>query len=239
MGRPDRIQFPGAFYHVMSRGNAKQEIYLSDDDRCDFIEKLAEVISKFSWECYAYCLMDTHYHLLIETPQANLSEGMHKLNSDYCKRFNWKHKKAGHLFQERYYSPLIERVEHLHAVIRYIPLNPVKEGLVSDPGRWRWSSYRAIIGLTPAPAFLDISYILNLFSDDIETARQAYIHFVSERLTDKEGRIALQSLFQGVSCRDERNRAIRIAHIRHGYTAMEIATYLGISLSTTNRALRK
>ncbi|MBU4390967.1 MAG: transposase, partial [Actinobacteria bacterium] len=138
----------------MSRGNSEQDIYLSDDDRHDFLEKLAEVVSKFDWECYAYCLMDTHYHLLIETPQANLSEGMHKLNSDYCKRFNWKHEKAGHLFQERFNSPLIEKERHLYNAISYIALNPVKAGLVSDPGQWRWSSYRAISGFTPPPVFL-------------------------------------------------------------------------------------
>ena len=223
----------------MSRGNSKHDIYLSDDDRHDFLEKLANVVSEFDWECYAYCLMDTHYHLLIETRQANLSAGMHELNSYYCKRFNWTHGKVGHVLQERFNSPLIEKVEHLHAVIRYIPLNPVKEGLVSDPELWRWSSYRAISGLTPPPAFLDIYYTLGLFSDDIETARQAYVHFVAEKLTDEKGRITLQELFQGAENKHERNRAIRIARYKHGYSTMEIATYLGISRSTTDRALRK
>ena len=223
----------------MSRGNSKQEIYLSDDDRCDFLEKLAEVVSKFAWECYAYCLMDTHYHLLIKTPQPNLSEGMHKLNSDYCKRFNWKHEKAGHVLRERFYSPLIEKEEHLYNAISYIALNPVNGGLVSEPGRWRWNSYRAISGIAPNPAFLDISYTLNLFSDDIDTARQAYTHFVAERLADKEERITLQALFQEVRDKDERNRAIRIAYFDQGYTPMEIATYLGISRSTANRALKE
>ncbi len=223
----------------MSRGNSKQEIFLSDDDRHDFLEKLAEVFSEFAWECYAYCLMDTHYHLLIETPQANLSEGMHKLNSDYCKRFNWKHEKVGHVLQERFNSPLIENDEHLYNAISYIALNPVKEGIVDDPGLWRWSSYRAISGLTPAPVFLDINYTLSLFSDDIETARLAYVHFIAERLANQEELITLQALFQGISYKDERNRAIRIAYFDHGYTMTEIADYLMLNRSSVSRVISK
>ncbi|MBU4403477.1 MAG: hypothetical protein KJ907_12180, partial [Actinobacteria bacterium] len=127
----------------------------------------------------------------------------------------------------------------LYNAISYIALNPVKAGLVSDPGQWRWSSYRAISGFTPPPVFLNISYTLSLFSDDIETARQAYFHFIAERLAEKEERLTLQTLFQGVENKQERNQAIRIAYFDHGYMPMEIATYLGISRSTANRALKE
>ena len=239
MGRPQRVQSPGSLYHVMSRGNAKQDIFLDDCDRLDFIEKLVEVIGEYTWACYAYCLMDTHYHLLIETPQANLSDGMHELNSYYCKRFNWKHGKVGHVLQERFNSPLIEREEHLREVIRYTALNPVRGGLVIQPEQWIWSSYRAIAGFAFAPGFLDVSYTLGLFSDYIEMARQEYIRFVADGLlSDQEGRIMLQELFQGATDKQERNSAMRIAHYKHGYTSREIAAYLRLNRSTVNRAMR-
>ena len=222
----------------MSRGNAKQDIFLSDDDRLDFIEKLAEVFSEFAWGCYAYCLMDTHYHLLVETRQANLSDGMHELNSYYCKRFNWKHGKVGHVLQERFNSPLIEKVEHLHAVIRYIPMNPVKEGLVSEPGQWRWSSYRAISGLDPTPDFLDVDYTLRIFSDDIETARKAYMRSVAEGLLqDHTGRLTLQENFQVAFGKNERNDAICLAYFEHDYTMTEIAAHLKIHRATVSRVI--
>ena len=228
----------------MSRGNIKQDIFLSDDDRLDFLEKLADVVSECAWVCYAYCLMGNHYHLLIETPQANLSEGMHKLNSYYSKRFNWKQEKVGHLLQGRYTSRLVEKDEHLWEIIRYMPLNPVKAGLVSEPEQWIWSSYRPIAGLAPAPGFLDVEYTLSLFGNDKSIAKQEYMRFVAdglllERLTDQTVRLTLQELFQGAWNKEQRNTAMRIAHSNHNYKMTEIAAYLSISLSTVSRAIHK
>jgi len=240
MGRPPRVQFPGAFYHVMSRGNSQQEVFLSDDDRLVFLEKFAEVVSELSWSCYAYCLMNNHYHLLVETPQANLSRGMHKLNNYYSKRFNWKQEKVGHVLQGRFVSRLVERDEHLMEIIRYIALNPVRGGLASEPGQWRWNSYQAISGLVPAPGFLDVNYTLDLFGSNKAMARLAYIRFVADGLRlDRTDQTTLKTLFQRVRGKNERNRAICIAHFKYGYTTMEIATFLGLSRSTVNRALRK
>ena len=244
MSRKPRIQFPGALYHVMSRGNRKDKIFMDDDDRYDFIEKFTGVISQFGWECYAYCLLDNHYHLLVKTPQANISEGMHKLLNDYCKRFNWKHGQVGHVMQGRFGSPLVEKEEHLMEIVKYIALNPVKASLVSKPEQWKWNSYPAIAGFAPAPGFLDIEYTLDLFGDNAEMARQAYIRFIDDALllwysTEQNRRPTLQELFQVVWDKHQRNSIMRIAYHEHRYTMTEISTHLRLSLSAVSRAINK
>jgi REP element-mobilizing transposase RayT len=243
MARKPRRQFPGALYHVMSRGSLKQKIFLDNGDRLNFTEKLSEVVASYEWSCYAYCLIGNHFHLLLETPQANISSGMHMLNSDYCDYFKRKYDSVGHVLQGRYRSPLVDNEAYLMAIIRYIAINPVEAGLVSEQGQWRWSSYRAISGLDPAPDFLDVNYTLNLFSDDIEVARKAYIRFVSEgplleRLTDQMGRLTLQELFQGAWNKHLRNMAIHIAHFKYDYTINEIAAYLKLCRTTVSRELK-
>lgn len=243
MPRPPRVQFPGAFYHVMSRGNAKQNIFLSNDDRLDFLDALERVVSCFSWVCHAYCLMENHYHLLIETPEANLSKGMQNLNGTYCRLFNIKYARTGHVTQGRFLSPLIEDDGYLLELTRYIALNPVRSELVHSPEQWRWSSYGAITGIVPVPPFLESGYILSLFSDDPARGRDAYIRFIAEGLeepTIDRGRgVMLQSLFRGVQDRERRNRAISRAHLEHGFNIQEIAEYLNLSMSTVYRAIGK
>lgn len=244
MPRQPRVQFPGAFYHVMSRGNNKQDIFLSTDDRFDFLDKLAKVVDIFSWVCHAYCLMENHYHLLINTPLANLSEGMHCLNSAYCNGFNRKYGRVGHVMQGRFQSPLVKNDGHLLELSRYIALNPVRSSFVREPGQWRWSSYKAMIGLVPVPRFLEVNYILDFFSEDPSRAREAYTHFVAEgnneeSSTDESDRVSLRALFQGVEDRHDRNRVIRIARRDHGYTPAEIAVYLNMSHSTVCKALKE
>jgi len=224
----------------MSRGTLKQKIFIRNEDRLDFLGKLAEVISKYEWCCYAYCLMDNHYHLLIETPRTNLSERMHKLLNYYCKRFNWRHGGVGHVIQGRFISPIVEREEHLMEIIRYTALNPVKGGLVSEPGQWRWSSYRAICGLAPAPWFLDVNFTLGIFGNDTEMARKEYIRFVAEGLLiDQANRIPLPDLFLGIRDKYQRNNAMRFAYFEQGYTMTKIAAYLKLSLSAVSRAINK
>ena len=227
----------------MSRGSLKQKIFLNNGDRLNFVRKLSRVVTSCEWSCYAYCLMDNHFHLLIETPQANISDGMHMLNSDYCDYFKRKHDGVGHVLQGRFRSPLIENEAYLMAIIRYIAINPVEAGLVSEPEQWRWSSYSAICGLNPAPEFLDVGYTLRIFSDDIEAARKAYTRFVAEgplleRLTDQMGRLTLQELFQGVWNKRLRNMAIRIAHFKFDYKINEIAAHLKLNRATVSRVLK-
>ena len=128
MTRPLRLEFPGALYHVTARGNARQGIYLDDQDRHLFLSVLSEVVGRFAWICHAYCLMDNHYHLLIETPQANLSLGMRQLNGVYTQRLNRRHARAGHVFQGRFKAILVERDAYLLKLARYIVLNPLRAG---------------------------------------------------------------------------------------------------------------
>ncbi|MDX8409364.1 MAG: transposase [Mariprofundales bacterium] len=142
MARPLRVEFSGAIYHVTSRGNAQADIYLDDTDRADFLDTLANVIERFGWVCHAYCLMTNHYHLVIETPQANLAQAMRQLNGVYTQRFNRRHHRVGHIFQGRYKAILVEHDVYLLELGRYVVLNPVRAGMVEGARHWPWSSYR-------------------------------------------------------------------------------------------------
>ncbi len=178
MARPLRIEYEGAVYHVTSRGNAGTEIFLDDADRVRFLEVLGTVVERFGWICHAYCLMTNHYHLLIETPQPNLSRGMQHLNGVYTQWFNRRHSSAGHLVQGRFKSIVVEKESYLLELARYIVLNPVRAGLVRRARDWRWSSYRATAGQAPPPIFLTVGWLLSQFADDPETSVRAYRQFV-------------------------------------------------------------
>ncbi len=180
MARPLRIEFEGALYHVTSRGNARQPIFLSDRDWNNFLDTLADVVERFRWVCHAYCLMDNHYHLIVETPEANLSRGMRQLNGVYTQIFNRRHGRVGHLFQGRYKAILVEKESYLLELVRYVVLNPVRSGLVSHPGVWKWSSYRATVGEEESPPFLTVDWILGQFSEKRLEAQKAYRSFVAE-----------------------------------------------------------
>ena len=136
MARPLRLEFPGAVYHVTSRGNARAAIFLDDEDRPIFLGVLGAVVARFGWLCHAYCLMDNHYHLLLETPDPNLSRGMRQLNGVYTQRFNRRHGRVGHVLQGRFKAILVDRDGYLLELARYLVLNPVRAGRVKDPGRY-------------------------------------------------------------------------------------------------------
>lgn len=178
MARPLRVEFPGAIYHITSRGNARQEIFVSKDDWMIFLSILQEVIEQYNWLCYAYCLMPNHYHLLIETLEPNLSLGMRQLNGVYTQRFNNKHNRVGHLFQGRFKSILVQRESYLLELCRYVILNPVRAKIVSHPKGWKWSSYLATIDKARKPKFLHSDWILSQFSPNRTTAIKAYNQFV-------------------------------------------------------------
>jgi len=180
MARPLRIEFEGAVYHVTSRGNARQDIFLDDKDREQFLEDLARVVNRFGWRCHAYCLMSNHYHLLVETPEANLSRGMQLLNSVLSQRFNRRHRRVGHVLQGRFKGILVEKEGHLLELARYIVLNPVRAGTVTHPLEYRWSSYSATLDRVKPPEFLCTGWILAQFNDDPKRARAAYRRFVEE-----------------------------------------------------------
>jgi putative transposase len=180
MARQLRLEFEGALYHVTARGNEQRDIFLDDTDRETFVSLLGKEIQQQGWLCYAYCLMGNHYHLLLETPEPNLSRGMRRLNGVYTQKFNWRHERKGHLFQGRYKSILIEKENYLLELCRYIVLNPVRSGMVADEGHWLWSSYRATAGLDLAPEWLQVSGIWGLFGQSDKGAANGYRQFVSE-----------------------------------------------------------
>lgn len=184
MTRPLRIEYTGALYHITSRGNKKEPIFLSDSDRILFLKILEKTIFKHNWLCYSYSLMDNHYHLLIETPDGNLSSGIRDLNGIYTQSFNKKNKTVGHLLQGRFKSFLIEKETYLLEVARYIVLNPVRAGLVDHPKDWLWSSYRATAGIDIAPRFLTTDYILGMFSENLKEAQQKYKKFVKKGIKE-------------------------------------------------------
>lgn len=179
MSRPLRIAYPGAVYHVTSRGNARAEIFRNDSERLDFYEILEAVVRDYNWICHADCQMGNHYHLCVETPEANLAAGMRQLNSLITQKLNRKRGTVGHVFQGRYAAQLIEKEAYFLEVVRYIVLNPVRAGLVAKAADWRWSSYRATAGIrTPLP-FQTTGEILARFGTERAAAAAAYRQFVA------------------------------------------------------------
>lgn len=151
MARPLRIELPGGLYHVTSRGDHRDEIYLDDSDRILWLELLGQVCERFNWVCHAYCLMDNHYHIVVETIKGNLSKGMRQLNGVYTQYFNRTHNRVGHLYQGRYKAILVEKDRHLLELSRYVVLNPVRAGMVKRVDQWPWSSFSAMTGNSNCP----------------------------------------------------------------------------------------
>lgn len=178
MSRPLRIEFAGALYHVTSRGDGQRDIYRDDQDRRKYLEVFSEVCQRFNWCIHAYCLMDNHYHLLIETPDGNLSQGMRQLNGVYTQHFNRHHNRVGHVFQGRYKAIIVQKDSYLLELSRYIILNPVRAKMVRAAKNWPWSSYRATCGMVDAPPWLDTVWLLSSFAKTKKTAIERYRHFV-------------------------------------------------------------
>jgi putative transposase len=165
MARPLRIILPGAPYHITSRRNAREKIYLDNKDRTTFLDLLAKSCNLFNWLCHAYCLMGNHYHLVVEILDDTLTRSMQHLNGAYTQKFNWNHSRVGHLFQGRYKAILIERDSHLLEACRYVVLNPVRANMTTKPEEWRWSSCRVTSGLATADKCLSTDWVLHQFGD--------------------------------------------------------------------------
>ena len=178
MARPLRIEFPNALYHVTARGDRREPIVEDDTDRAAFFNVLAEVIERFNWRCHAYCLMTNHYHLVVETPDANLSKGMRQLNGMYTQATNRRHQRTGHLFQGRFKAILVDKDNYLLELSRYVVLNPVRAGMVKHPRQYAWSSYRAMVGQSPVPGWLETDGLLAQFGARRAEARRRYSEFV-------------------------------------------------------------
>jgi putative transposase len=186
MGRPLRIQFPGAIYHVYTRGVDGRTVFRTDDQRRLFLRLLARVVRLDDLRVHAYCLMTNHVHLVAETPRGNLAAAMHRLLSHYARVFNADDGRRGHLFQERYGTTLVETEEQFLSAARYVVRNPVRAGLCDHPARYRWSSYRATAGLEARPPFLTTAVLLGLVDPRVTIARRLYRAFV----VDESDRIA-------------------------------------------------
>ena len=180
MARPLRVEYPGAYYHITTRGVARQDIFFREEDRRQFLDYVSETQERFGLVLHGYCLMGNHYHLEVETPEGELSRPLQWLNHRYASYVNRSYDRVGHLFQGRFKSAVIEAKRHLCELSRYIHLNPVRAGLVRHPGDYPWSSYRAFLGLMKRPHWLEIDGTLRRWGTTREKQRRAYRTFVEE-----------------------------------------------------------
>ena len=186
MARPLRIEFEGALYHVMARGDAQADIFLDDEDRQAFVDNLDRVCGRFDWRVWAWCQMTNNYHLLVETLRPTLSKGMREVNGVYTQGFNYRHSRVGHVLQGRYKAVLVQQDTHLLELSRYVVLNPVQAGMTETAGDWPWSSYRAVMGKAPPPEWLAVDETLHLFHTMRGPARRAFARFVADGINAED-----------------------------------------------------
>jgi len=268
VARPLRLALAGGLYHVIARGNDRQDVFVGPSDRELFLEVLAHSVERYGLLCHSYCLLGNHYHLLFETPRANLSLAMRQLNGLYARRFNLRHGRCGHLFQARFRSILVQKDSHLLAAARYIALNPVRAGICSHPERWPWSSYLVLAGRAPPEAFLCTDALLGHFAESRAAAQAAYRRFVEEGLAEaREEEVRGERLGEEAFLRERfgldpplaeiprvqleplrrplaeifaaSGKPVAAAYREHGYTLREIGAYLGCHYSTVSRRLRR
>ena len=180
MARPLRLELAGGLYHVTAQGDGREDLYLSDTDRLAWLEIFTQVCQRFNWICHAWCQMDNHYHLLIETPEANLSQGMRQLNGVYTQYFNRSNGRVGHVYQGRYKAILVEHDSYLLELARYVVLNPLRANRVKRLDQWPWSSYLATCGQVDVPAWLNTDGLLSQFGKRRAQAIEGYIEFVHQ-----------------------------------------------------------
>jgi len=255
MARPLRVQFPGAFYHITSRGNERKRVFRTDTDRKKFLSYLQSAHEKYGALVHCFCFLPNHYHLLLETPRGNLSEILHHINGAYTTYFNIKRKRSGHLFQGRFKAILVEKEVYAQELSRYIHLNPVRAGLVEDPASYPWSSYPYYVGLLKRPSWMETRTILGYFSKDEKKAYKVYRDFVEEAAR-KEVRNPLkevvgstflcsQSYIEqvvrsgGIPRNDDKRNvpALRVLHKRP--SLMEIEKWIGGVISREEGIFRK
>ena len=166
---------------MYARGIDRRVLFLDDVDRDGYFWLLAKVIARQGWRCLSYCLMDNHLHLMIETPQANLGDGMQRLHGTFAQQLNRRHGRAGHVFQGRFGSKCLKTESHLWATTAYIAANPVDAGMCSAPEEWQWSSHAATSADGQGPPWLDTRRLFALLSAFGENPRRRYRELVSER----------------------------------------------------------
>ena len=162
MARPLRVEYPGAHYHVINRGNAGEDIFISERDKEKFLDYLEKAVERYGIIIHAYCLLTNHYHLLIETPLPNLSQAIKWINVSYATYFNRKRNRRGHLFQGRFKSIIVDADEYLKPLSRYIHLNPIRAKMVEKLDSYHWSSYLVYIGKRKPLEWLEIRHQKNI-----------------------------------------------------------------------------
>jgi REP element-mobilizing transposase RayT len=182
MPRPPRIQAPGGIYHVISKAVHEGLLFRDDSDRRRWLRLMGFVAERYRWDCFIYCLLGNHYHLVLRIRDATLAAGMQYLNSRHAEGYNHRYGRQGCTVGARYFSELLKSPSHALEVSRYIPLNPVRAGLSRTPEEWLWSSYGATIGIRRGPRWLKPDWVLGLFSPDPEKARELYRRFVEDKL---------------------------------------------------------
>lgn len=195
MSRPLRLEYPGAFYHVLARGNERKEIFCDDEDRVFFLDLMNEAASRWALSVHAYALMTNHYHILLETKAGKLSLPMRHINGVYTQFFNRKHHRVGHLFQGRFKALLVDKENYLLSLSRYIHQNPVKAGMVNSALDYFWSSYRAYMGLTRIPEWLNTQDTLGEFGETLDSQRRNYQIFVDHVDHDHEKSDPFKNVF--------------------------------------------
>lgn len=207
MARPLRIEFPGAIYHVTSRGDRRDAIFTDDADRRILLGIMAQAMERFDAQVLAYCLMGNHYHLVLHTRQANLSLVMRHLNGVYTQAFNRRHDKVGHVFQGRFKAVLVDRDNYLLALCRYVELNPVRAHLVVAAEDWPWSSYLAHAGRADSPVWLDTAglhgYLLGHPAQDAADHREAARRYAALVASAPDLKIWPEGLRQQIYLGDE------------------------------------
>ncbi len=183
MSRKPRLHYPGALYHVILRGNARQDIFFDDEDRCRFFLLVQEGIERYGHRVLSFCLMTNHLHLAIQVGNVPLSRIMQNLSFRYTRWVNQRRNRSGHLFQGRYKAVLVDADTHLLELAAYLHLNPVRAGMVAKPEEYPWSSHRAYLGSDPI-SWLGSDYVLSHFSTDLEQARRQFSEFVTDRIPE-------------------------------------------------------
>ena len=182
MPRPPRIEVVGGIYHINAGAVDEGRVFRDDRDRERWLGLLGGVVKSYVWECLMYCILSTHFHLVIRLQAPTMARGMQYLNGRHAEWFNFRHERRGHAFGARYHSELIEVPSHALEVCRYVPNNPVEAGLCATAADWPWSSFAATIGLQKGPMWLKPDWVLGLFGTDLATARERYGKFVADGL---------------------------------------------------------
>jgi REP element-mobilizing transposase RayT len=251
MSRPRRILYNGAVYHVMARGNRGQKIFLNNTDRLLFLEIVAAVSQRYHLKWRSFTLMTTHYHGCVETPFANLPEGMRQINGEYSRAWNRSHGKRGHMFGEPFVSKPIEDEWYAQTALKYIAWNPVEAKYVSNPLDWTWSSARATAGLEKGPAFLDLEWLPKFFGErNLADAQHAFLQMIQTPPSPRETSAYLRRIVWGSEDFEEEVRRqlgqtmYRIM-IPRNYKALgrpslgELFEFVGDDLERRNQMIRR